>query len=204
VENGVSPCFIIFDSTTEPAELTSDVLPPNEAELGWERTIHEMFERRTRMEDEVGRLCEEGTEELARFEEFVRSRIRPECVVVPVWVDRVWRMTLELHMLSGPTGGVIGADRAWNAVRLSAWYLGRQVRLLPNSSAKSVSGELFKAKVLKKIRTKAPVSEHTLLRSFHRMSMAKLAETVTELVGEGLVRRENGKLIVTERGQTKP
>jgi DNA-binding HxlR family transcriptional regulator len=62
---------------------------------------------------------------------------------------------------------------------------------------------LFKAKVLKKIRTKAPVSDHALLRSFHRMSMAKLAKTVTELVEEGLVRRENGKLIVTERGQTK-
>jgi len=126
VENGLSPCFIIFDSTTEPAELTSAVLPPSEAALEWERTICGLFERRARMEDEVWRLWEEGTEELARFEEFVRSRIRPECVVVPVWVDRVWRMTLELHMLSGPTGGVIGADRAWNAIRLSAWYLGRQ------------------------------------------------------------------------------
>ena len=113
----------------------------------------------------------------------------------------MWRITLQLHVLSEAKGTVIGADRTWDAIRLSAWYLGRQIRLLPGSSAKCDSAnKLSKNAVLQKIRTKAPVSDHQLLRSFHRATKAQLAPVVTELRHDGLVRRdENGKLVVAER-----
>ena len=203
LERGLSGCFVTFDSGAEASALNSAILQPTESEHHWGRIIRELYELRSVAEDEVWRVCDEGAKELALFANFVLRQLTscaaPEHLVVPAWAERVWRMTLLLHLLKGRRGAVISAGTAWQAIRLAAWYLGRQVRLLPNSGAKSVSGELFKAKVLKKIRTKAPVSDHTLLRSFHRMSGAKLAETVADLVGEGLVRRENGKLVDSGR-----
>jgi len=199
LENGLSPCFILFDSESESSALTGAVLQPSEGALDWERMVRELFECRSSAEEQVWQVCDKGAELFARFANFVRSHTPPEYPVVPAWADRVWRMTLLLHLLNQRRGAVIETDTAWHAIRLAAWYLGRQLRLLPKPGPERRAGGLSKNRVLEKIRKKGPVSERELLHSFHRMSKAELAPVVAELLRDGLVRwDENKKLVVSE------
>jgi hypothetical protein len=131
LEDGLSACFVMFDSEAEAEALNGAILQPTEGEGHWEQTIRGLFEWRLSAEEQVFRVCDEGAQQLGLFANFVRSCISAEDALVPSWAERAWRLTLLLHVLDGGRYAVIGVETVWNAIRLAAWYLG-QVRLLPN------------------------------------------------------------------------
>jgi len=189
-------CYQRYKNGDVEVQLTNARLEPSRGELEWEQILRDIFRWRSAARDQVWRVCAEGAHLLAYFHNFMMDQLAATTAQRVLDGARMDGTGLEndgvtLYLLSGQSDLVIGTETAWNALLLCAWYLGRQVRLLPGHRIKPVSKDVSKEDLMETIRSKGHVTDAQLLHSFHRLSASARDRMLKELADEGRVRRDD-------------
>ncbi len=197
---GFDPTFLAVPTLVLDDETDGAALPVFASEAKWDETVGHLFDRRCLNREVAFNLHPDAEAVLADFgkhlaaQHTVPTGVRPHISWLPELANR---LAIIYWVVAGHEEAGIDADMATAAVEMTKW-IGRQhvaavTSAVPADNADSADN---KAKLLAKIRAKAPISRRDLRRTFENQKVKWFDAVLDALLEEKKVRYNDEMLLV--------